>query len=84
MVVVRQDGTIYALEGVCPHQGGLLAEGSVEGDRLICPVHQAAFAVGSGEVRADPFGVEPPLGAVVPLAKFPVRVVRGLIEIDLG
>lgn len=32
-------GKYYALENKCPHQGGLLGEGSIEKDMLRCPWH---------------------------------------------
>jgi 3-phenylpropionate/trans-cinnamate dioxygenase ferredoxin component len=83
VVVALVRGSLVAFDGYCPHQGGLLAEGRLDGDRLTCPVHEAAFALPSGEVRADPFGVEPPAGGVGPLPVYPVRVTAGSVEVDV-
>ncbi len=83
VLLLRTGGVIYAVDGACPHQGGLLSEGTVDRGRIVCPVHGAAFDLASGEVRADPFGVEPPEGGVERLPTFPVRLVRGAIEIEL-
>ncbi len=47
-------GTFYALEDTCPHAGGPLSEGQVEGDKVICPWHDAAFDLKSGDLLAPP------------------------------
>src|SRR5437763_370712 len=39
------DGVISAIDGICPHQGGPLAEGPVEGTTLTCPWHGWQFDV---------------------------------------
>lgn len=83
VVLVRLAGEVYAVDGVCPHLGGDLAEGTLDLGKLTCPLHGATFEVESGAVRADPFGVSPPEGAVAPLATFPVRVADGTVEVDL-
>jgi nitrite reductase/ring-hydroxylating ferredoxin subunit len=84
VVLARIGRTVVAFEGYCPHQGGLLAEGRLEGHRITCPVHEAAFDLPSGRVVADPFGVVPPEGGVGPLPTFAVRTVRGSVEIELA
>ena len=55
---VEHDGRIYALfnvggvisaiDGICPHQGGPLAEGEVDGAIVTCPWHGWQFDVQSG------------------------------------
>lgn len=84
LVVVRLGGTVHALDGICPHIGGLLAEGTVESGRIVCPMHGATFALDTGAVIADPFGVSPPEGAVEPLRRYPTRVEAGMVEVDLA
>jgi len=83
VLLVRIGETVRAIEPICPHLGGLLADGTLEGTRLGCPDHGAVFDVTDGRVVADPFGVEPPEGAVEPIATYPVRIVDGAIEVDL-
>lgn len=83
VLFVRLGDAIHAIEPICPHLGGLLADGALEGNRLACPEHGAIFDVTNGRVIADPFGVEPPEGAVEPIAAYPVRQVDGMIEVDL-
>jgi nitrite reductase (NADH) small subunit len=43
------EGTLYALDGVCPHQGGPLAEGEVTGCVVTCPWHGWQFDVRTGQ-----------------------------------
>lgn len=53
------DGTIYALDGVCPHQGGPLGKGSLCGHTLTCPWHGWQFDVRSGRHLLSPAVVQP-------------------------
>jgi nitrite reductase (NADH) small subunit len=47
-------GRLFALDDVCPHAGGSLAEGMVDGDQVICPLHAYAFETATGECPDDP------------------------------
>ena len=42
------DGQYRALDGVCPHQGGPLGEGSIENGLLRCPWHGFEYDLTSG------------------------------------
>jgi nitrite reductase/ring-hydroxylating ferredoxin subunit len=42
-------GTIVALDGICPHQGGPLAEGTVESGVVTCPWHGWQFDLSTGQ-----------------------------------
>jgi nitrite reductase/ring-hydroxylating ferredoxin subunit len=83
ILIVRVGTEVRAVDPYCPHAGGVLAEGLLDGPHLICPVHAAVFNALSGAVEADPFGIVPPEGGVDPLTEYPVRVVEGTIEVDL-
>jgi len=48
------DGRIVATEAHCPHAGGPLHEGAIEGGRIVCPWHRYGFDLGSGRCDADP------------------------------
>jgi nitrite reductase (NADH) small subunit len=39
----------YALDAVCPHLGGPLADGIVADRTVICPLHERRFALDTGE-----------------------------------
>lgn len=47
-------GTYYAIEDTCPHAGGPLSEGSVEGCKVTCPWHGADFDLKTGAVLGPP------------------------------
>jgi nitrite reductase/ring-hydroxylating ferredoxin subunit len=42
------EGTFYALDGICPHAGGPLGEGTLRGSIITCPWHGWQFDVTSG------------------------------------
>jgi nitrite reductase/ring-hydroxylating ferredoxin subunit len=44
------EGVITAIDGICPHQGGPLAEGVLEGTIVTCPWHGWQFDVQSGRM----------------------------------
>ena len=43
-----RNGSLRAVSGVCPHRGGPLADGTVDLQVVICPLHQHAFDLSSG------------------------------------
>lgn len=43
-----------AIDDECPHKGGPLSEGEVEGSEVTCPWHGAMFNVKTGEVLSPP------------------------------
>jgi nitrite reductase (NADH) small subunit len=53
------DGTISAIDGICPHQGGPLADGEVEGTTVICPWHGWRFDVRTGKSQLGPRASQP-------------------------
>ncbi|QSQ16272.1 Rieske (2Fe-2S) protein [Myxococcus landrumensis] len=48
VVLVRVDGRLHALEDTCPHRGGSLSEGDLDGHLLHCPLHAWPFDVRTG------------------------------------
>lgn len=48
LVVVCVDGRFYALDNRCPHLGGPLGRGRVEGRSIVCPWHGWKWDVKSG------------------------------------
>jgi NAD(P)H-dependent nitrite reductase small subunit len=63
VVLFKVQGKIFALNNVCPHRGGPLAEGVLSGSEVICPWHAWAFDLGTGaytfapELRVETFEV---------------------------
>ena len=53
------DGTFHAIDGVCPHQGGPLGRGALEGCIVTCPWHGWQFDVTNGQNQVNPRIVQP-------------------------
>ena len=69
------EGTLYALDGVCPHQGGPLGQGELTGCIVTCPWHGWQFDLRSGQHQLSTQIVQP---------RFDVRVEGEWILVDLG
>jgi 3-phenylpropionate/trans-cinnamate dioxygenase ferredoxin subunit len=73
IAVFNLNGQFYAIEDVCTHDGGPLAEGPVEGDQVVCPRHGARFCIRTGAALTPP--------AYEPVTTFPVRVENGVVQV---
>jgi 3-phenylpropionate/trans-cinnamate dioxygenase ferredoxin subunit len=73
VAVFNVNGEYYAIEDVCTHDGGQLTGGVVEGDEVVCPRHGARFSIRTGAALTAP--------AYEPVAKFPLRVENGVIQV---
>jgi nitrite reductase (NADH) small subunit len=69
------DGTFHALAGRCPHRGGPLGEGFLDGSEVSCPWHNYTFDVTTGinVVSSD-----------LAVAKFEVKVEAGRVYVKVG
>jgi nitrite reductase (NADH) small subunit len=43
-----RDGTLRALGAVCPHRGGPLADGLLDDDIVVCPLHGLTYNLETG------------------------------------
>lgn len=44
VVLCRVEGKLYALDGLCPHEGGRISDGPlIEGKHAMCPLHNYKF-----------------------------------------
>ncbi len=73
IVVFNVDGSYYALEDVCTHDGGILSGGTIDGAEVTCPRHGARFSVVTGEALSPP--------AYEPVGTFQVRVEQGIVQV---
>ena len=64
----------YAIDDVCTHAGGPVAEGRLEGCIIECPRHGATFDVRTGAALTFP--------AVSPVATYAVRVVGDEVQVE--
>jgi 3-phenylpropionate/trans-cinnamate dioxygenase ferredoxin subunit len=75
VLLCNVDGTLYAIEDGCTHDGGELDQGELEGCRIMCPRHGAYFDVTTGAALTLP--------AILPVATFPVRVEGDDVFVDV-
>ena len=69
------DGTLYATADTCSHQRASLAEGEIDGDEVICPLHFQVFHIPTGEARE---GV-----TNEPIATYPVSIEAENVNVEL-
>lgn len=50
ILLARVNGRFYATTGRCPHMGGLLSKGKLQGTVVTCPVHGSRFDLKDGKV----------------------------------
>ncbi|MBI4546382.1 MAG: Rieske 2Fe-2S domain-containing protein [Ignavibacteriae bacterium] len=48
MALFNIDGNFYAINQICPHMGGPLSEGKLNGNVVTCPWHGWTFCVDTG------------------------------------
>ena len=71
--VCNLEGQLFALDGRCPHAGGPIGQGRLEGDLVVCPWHEWAFHCSTGANDYDPN---------VKLGLFRVKMEGGEILLD--
>jgi nitrite reductase (NADH) small subunit len=69
------DGRLAALDNLCPHRGGPLGGGWLDGEAVVCPWHCWEFSTTTG-VAAEPERAR--------VAVFPVRLEGEDVLVDLG
>jgi len=78
VAVINLGGRFYAVADECSHdfspifRTGLAAAELLDGEEIVCPRHGARFCARTGDALTPP--------AYDPLATFPVRVCRGMVQ----
>ena len=73
VALFRRGDEIFAIGNQCPHQGGNLCDGVIEGDIVTCPLHGWEFDLRSGACMTVP-------GEAVP--RYAVTVKDGAILLE--
>jgi nitrite reductase/ring-hydroxylating ferredoxin subunit len=71
VAVYRVGDNYFATESLCPHMGGELTEGFLEGDVIRCPIHSSRFRVEDGSNVSGP-------------ARRPLKTFRVILEGEIG
>ncbi len=53
LAIGRSAEGYFAMDDLCPHAGGSLGEGTLEGECVLCPIHGYAYHVRTGEGLDD-------------------------------
>ncbi len=69
VLLVNLEGEYYALSEECTHAFGRLSMGTLKGDEVKCPSHDAWFNLKTGDAVTRP--------AIYPLVRYEVRVEGG-------
>lgn len=64
-----------AFSRYCPHSGGDLTAGWIDGGKIVCPLHSLPFDCETGAS---------PCGSLKPLREFPWRVEGGRVHVDVS
>lgn len=72
--VFNVDGEFHVLDGICPHSGGPLGKGMLQGCVVTCPWHGWQFDVTTGQHQLSPGICQP---------GYAVEVVDGMVSIQL-
>ena len=73
VAIFNVGGKFHAIEDICPHDEGPLAEGELNGHVIECPRHGATFDITTGQVLSAP--------AVVDVPTYQVRIESNEIQI---
>jgi nitrite reductase (NADH) small subunit len=68
-----RDGSLRALDAVCPHKGGPLADGLTDDRVVVCPLHNYAYDMCTGEEVS---------GSGMAVRSYPVGAVDGVIRVN--
>ncbi len=74
VAVFRVGDEFFALDGICPHAGGPLGKGRLDGTVVTCPWHGWQFDVRTGEHCLNP---------QICQERFPVKVEDGKVFIQI-
>ena len=72
--VANINGQYSAMDNICLHRGGPLGQGSVEGNKVVCPWHGWQWDPVTGEAAHNPSAK---------LAVYPLKVENGDLMIEI-
>ncbi len=75
IAVFHVGNEFFATDDTCTHAKFSLADGYIEGEEVVCALHEARFCLRTGRALSFP--------AVVPLRTYPVRVEGGEVFVEV-
>jgi len=73
--VFNVDGTFHVIDGICPHAGGPLGKGKLQGNTVTCPWHGWQFDVSTGQHC---------LNHRLCQTRYDARIEEGKVVVDIG
>jgi nitrite reductase/ring-hydroxylating ferredoxin subunit len=73
LAVFRIGDDVYAIDDSCPHAGASLCAGRLQGRKVFCRAHGLGF---------DLAGASPLEAAALPIGRYPVSIVDGVVMVD--
>jgi nitrite reductase/ring-hydroxylating ferredoxin subunit len=73
IMLYRHRGSLYAIDNICSHAGGLLSRGPIADLTVTCPLHGSRFSLADGGVSRGP--------ASQPQPVLPTRIRNGWVEV---
>jgi nitrite reductase (NADH) small subunit len=73
--VCNVNGTLHAVSGTCPHAGGPLGQGALQGNMLVCPWHAWEFDCRTGEHDYN---------SAIAVRTIPLHVLDGEVSLDIS
>lgn len=77
VLLVNLHGQYYAIDEICPHDGGALSYGWVEREHIVCPLHFWRIHLATGRVTY-PDTRQPNV------RRYPVRIHDGHVWVDIA
>ena len=73
ILLLRRGNRIQAIGATCPHLGGPLDKGKIDGNTVACPWHNSVFCLDDGALIHGP--------ATVPVVAYEVKVDNGRVSV---
>ncbi|KWE89606.1 Rieske (2Fe-2S) protein [Burkholderia ubonensis] len=76
IAVFRIGDELFAMHDLCTHGHARLSEGYVEDGCVECPLHQGLIDIRTGAPKCAPI--------TEPVRTYPIRIVNGQVEVNVG
>ena len=74
IAIFRKGKKVHAIDNRCPHRGGSLGNGEINGDIVTCPLHQWKFEISSGICVQN---------NKINIYSYPVKVISDRVQISI-
>jgi nitrite reductase (NADH) small subunit len=72
--IANVNGEYSAMDNVCPHRGGPLGQGMIEGGKVVCPWHAWAWDAKTGATELD---------SNLKIRIYPMKIENGNVMVEM-